>query len=109
MPMAWLLHLPSPAMPIVQEQAHGKEVPCQLVFLLALFLGLYVGAELGLAGWILSYATTLKLADAAEGAYLTAAFWGAFTFGRLLGIPLATRLQPQYILLGDLIGCVWSG
>ena len=36
---------------------------------------------------------------------LTSAFWGAFTLGRLLGIPLAARMAPQLILLLCLAGC----
>ena len=37
-------------------------------------------------------------------AYLTSAFWGAFTVGRLLGIPISRRLRPQTILLMDVAG-----
>jgi FHS family Na+ dependent glucose MFS transporter 1 len=41
-------------------------------------------------------------------AYLTSAYWGAFTIGRLIGIPLSIRFQPRSIILADLIGCLLS-
>lgn len=64
----------------------------------ALFLFFYVGAELAFGGWVYTYATTLNLMNAAQGAYLTSAFWLSFTLGRLLSIPLATRLPPKTLL-----------
>lgn len=72
----------------------------------ALFLFFYVGAELAFGGWIYTYAVTLNLMGAAEAAYLTSAFWLSFTIGRLLSIPLATRLQPRPILLAALFSCL---
>ena len=79
-----------------------------LVFLIALCLFLYVGAEVGFGGWIFTYAVTLGLADETVAAYLTSLFWGALTLGRLLSIPLAVRLRPQTLLLVELLGCVLS-
>jgi FHS family Na+ dependent glucose MFS transporter 1 len=103
-----LLWLPSP---VAQHIAHD-DVPASvnygLVVLIALFFVLYVGAEVGFGGWVFSYAEALKLTDAATAAYLTSAFWGALTLGRLLAIPIAARLRPRTMLLGDLIGCVAS-
>jgi FHS family Na+ dependent glucose MFS transporter 1 len=79
-----------------------------LVVLIALFLLLYVGAEAGFGGWIYSYAVALNLAGEATAAYLTSGFWGAFTVGRLVGIPVAARFRPQAILFADLLGCLVS-
>ena len=47
------------------------------------------------------------LTDEATAAYLTSAFWGAFTVGRLLGIPLATRFQPQVVVLISIVGALF--
>jgi fucose permease len=44
----------------------------------------------------------------ASAGYLTSAFWGALTVGRLLGIPIAARISPQKILFIDLFGCLVS-
>jgi FHS family Na+ dependent glucose MFS transporter 1 len=50
----------------------------------------------------------LGLSESSNAAYLTSAFWGALTMGRLLSIPLALRFRPRVILLVDLIGCLVS-
>jgi len=41
-------------------------------------------------------------------AYLTSAFWGSLTLGRLLTLPVVARFRPTSILLANLIGCVVS-
>jgi FHS family Na+ dependent glucose MFS transporter 1 len=98
--------LPSPAAPATRETSGAKETPSLLVFWIAVFLGLYVGAEIGFGGWVFTYALELNLTSATEAAHLTAAFWLAFTLGRLLAVPLSMRLQPHRILMGDLAGCL---
>jgi MFS transporter, FHS family, Na+ dependent glucose transporter 1 len=104
-----LLWAPSPA---PQHHTHADaaigRIDYRLAGLIALFFVLYVGAEVGFGGWVFSYAEALALTDTASAAYLTSAFWGALTFGRLLSIPLAARLRPRTILLGDLLGCLAS-
>ena len=74
----------------------GRASP--LVLLIAGFFFLYAGVEIAFGNWIFSYATTLELLDDAGAAYLTSAFWGAFTLGRLLTIPLAAKLKPSRLL-----------
>ena len=75
------------------------------IVLIAGLLFAAVGAEVGFGDWIFTYALRQGLADEAGAAVLTSAFWGAFTFGRLLGIPLAARLRPASILLVCLVAC----
>jgi len=87
-------------------QSQGS--PRRMVILIALFLGLYVASEATFGGWIYTYAVALDLSDATMAAYLTSAFWGALTLGRLLGIPLAARFRPRTLLAADLAGCVAS-
>jgi FHS family Na+ dependent glucose MFS transporter 1 len=79
-----------------------------LVSLIALLLALYVGAEVAFGGWIYSYALAQGLGSMASAAYLTSAFWGGLMVGRLLTIPLAARVRPRWIILGDLLGCILS-
>jgi MFS transporter, FHS family, Na+ dependent glucose transporter 1 len=81
-------------------------VPYPLVISAMLFLFFYVGAEITFGGWVYTYAVTLKLASAAGAAYLTSAFWLAFTAGRLISIPAATRFRPQQVILVALICCL---
>jgi FHS family Na+ dependent glucose MFS transporter 1 len=79
-----------------------------LVALIALLLTLYVGAEVAFGGWIYTYALAQGLGSTASAAYLTSAFWGGLTAGRLLSIPVAARVRPRWIILGDLLGCILS-
>lgn len=79
-----------------------------LLVLITFFFFLHVGAEVSFGGWIFTYALALDLSGATIAAYLTSAFWGAFTLGRLLGIPIAAHFRPRFILLSDLVGCLVS-
>jgi MFS transporter, FHS family, Na+ dependent glucose transporter 1 len=72
----------------------------------ALFLFFYVGAEVAFGGWVSTYAVALQLASAVGAAYLTTGFWCAFTVGRLLAIPLATRVPPHQMVLVALSLCL---
>ena len=42
----------------------------------------------------------------AGGAFLASIFWGSFTCGRVLGIPLSLRFGPTQILAADLVGAL---
>jgi len=113
---AWIWRYPSPAAPVVAksdtlDQAHlGHNTRRQylLVALIAVFFFLYVGAELGYGNWVFTYAVESGLTNETLAAYLTSAYFGSFTLGRLLGIPLAARVRPRFILLTDLLGCIAS-
>jgi FHS family Na+ dependent glucose MFS transporter 1 len=87
------------------QDSHGP-VPYALVISAMLFLFFYVGAEITFGGWVYTYAVTLNLASAAGAAYLTSAFWAAFTIGRLISIPAATRFTPKQVILTALFSCL---
>ena len=101
----WFAAVPSPPIRTVPVKEGGRTNRVLILLIVAAFF-LSVGVEVGFAGWIFTYATNLDLADETWAAYLTSAFWGSFTVGRLVGIPIAGRFRPQTILLGDLLGCV---
>jgi FHS family Na+ dependent glucose MFS transporter 1 len=69
---------------------------------------LYVGGEAGYGAWIYTYSFTLNFGTEITAAYLTSAFWGSFTLGRLLGIWISTLTKPMTILLLDFAGCILS-
>ena len=104
----WSLRVPGPV--AVDESQVDEQVETNTLFvgLMATLFFLYVGAEVSYGGWIFTYSTTLVLGDEASAAYLTSAFWGALTFGRLIAIPVAMRVRPRYILYVDLLGCLVS-
>jgi MFS transporter, FHS family, Na+ dependent glucose transporter 1 len=81
-------------------------VPIGIVITAMLFLFFYVGAEITFGGWIYTYAVTLNLATVAGAAYLTSVFWLAFTIGRLISIPAATRFKPRQVLPVAILSCL---
>jgi MFS transporter, FHS family, Na+ dependent glucose transporter 1 len=76
----------------------------QLVFLMVLFAFCYSSLANIFGGWIYSYSLESNLTNETSAAYLTSIFWGAFTLGRVISIPVATRYQPKQILSADLLG-----
>jgi FHS family Na+ dependent glucose MFS transporter 1 len=103
----WFWFLPEPVHAHVHEET-GVPIPFVPVLLIILAFILYVGAEAGFGNWIYTYSTTLGMATTITGAYLTSAFWGFFTLGRLLGIWVSTRIRSRTILFLDLAGCLAS-
>ncbi len=108
LPALWLTRYPSPRRRSETEEAGDAKADPRLVVLIALFFVLYVGAEVSFGGWAFTYAVKLGLATEEAAAYLTSAFFGAFTVGRLVAIPIAARLRPRAILFSDLLGCLLS-
>jgi FHS family Na+ dependent glucose MFS transporter 1 len=100
----------SPHAAHTDENGREKAAPARtwypLVLAAALFLFFYVGAEMTFGGWVYTYAISMGLAGAVGAAYLTSVFWLAFTLGRLVSIPAATRFQPRQILPLALAGCL---
>lgn len=101
--------LPSPTAVHQQSgQQTNQPINIRLILLVMAFLFLYVGVEIGFGGWVFTYATETKLVEDAAAAYLTSAFWGALTVGRLVAILLAARLRPSTMLRMGLLGALLS-
>lgn len=69
-----------------------------------------VGAEIGFGGYIFAYSVAscgLQF-DESAAAYLTATYWGAFTAGRVLAIPLSMVASPRTLTALDVAGCLVS-
>lgn len=106
LPTALLMfRIPAPGIQKHTSNGASKRDDYFFIGLISLFFFLHVGGELSFGGWIYTYAVSVDLADKTVAAYLTSAFWGSLTFGRLLGIPIASRVKPGSILLGNLVGC----
>lgn len=105
LPAIFIFRLPSPSAEKTPGRAEnsGTQDIVLLIFC-ALFFFFYIGAEGSFADLVFTYGTRTGLVDKISGAYLTAAFWGIFTFSRLISIPLAARFRPNVILLMDCIG-----
>jgi fucose permease len=90
-----------------KETAVLRCSPLLIVFFSAvlLFSG---GAESCFSGWIYSYALHTGLAKEGLAGVLTSAFWGAMTFGRLVGVYLVRRLGSRRLLFISCAGTVFS-
>lgn len=104
----WFWFLPEPATHIQSDESKNTALPLIPIVLCVLLFFLYVGLELGFGNWVYTYALTLGLGTTITAAYLTSAFWGAFTVGRLLGVWISTRMRAQNILIMDVVGCLVS-
>ncbi len=102
-----LIRAPSPVAPHKQPgAAEIKPTNWWLVILFMFFYLAFVGAEGAYGGWIYSYAIKTGIATETVAAYLTSAYWGALTLGRLVSIPLSLRFKSQTLLIADLAGCL---
>ncbi|HSL43783.1 MAG TPA: MFS transporter [Anaerolineales bacterium] len=104
----WIWNLPSPAARVVPAQHQTTSFPILPVLIMVLCFVLYVGGEAGYGAWIYTYAFKLNFGTEVTAAYLTSAFWGSFTVGRLMGIWVSTRAKPMTILYMDFVGCLIS-
>jgi FHS family Na+ dependent glucose MFS transporter 1 len=105
---AWVWSLPSPASRAVPAHHEHTPFPVLPVILMVMCFVLYVGSEVGYGNWIYTYAFKLNFETEVTAAYLTSAFWGFFTLGRLFGIWVSTRLKPMTILSLDFAGSIFS-
>ena len=108
-PIALLL-LPqeSPQPAPAPEAGSARRGRLLLPLLIAAFFFLHVAAESSYGAWIYTYSLTKKLAGQVSAGYLTSAFWGAFTFGRLATIFLALRVNTKVQLGGSVAGAFLS-
>jgi len=103
--IVWLFFQPSP--PIHMETRHETTSSSSnrtLIWTIAALFFLYVGAEVAFGNWIYTYTIKLQLSSITQAAYLNSLFWGAFTIGRLVAIPIAARVKSQTIIWVDLTG-----
>ena len=78
--------------------------PLKFIVMLVFVLFLFVGCELGYGGWLAVYAVNEKMMGESGAANLVGAFWGALTLGRLLAVPISTRVSPKAFLYVAIVG-----
>ena len=83
------------------QQGQANPEDRKLIVLLILLFFLTVGIQSGYSGWIFTYVTELQIADSAAAAMMTSIFWGSLTLGRLLTVPVAKKVPPGKIVLGN--------
>lgn len=108
-PIAFFVwRMPSPQTRAVPEEHKDSPLPILPVAIMVACFALYVGAEAGYGNLIYAYAFKRGLSTEITANYLTSAFWGFFTLGRLFAIWVSTRAKPITILYMDFAGCLIS-
>lgn len=72
----------------------------RLLAIVSVFFVLYVGLELGFAGWIHTYAEEINLGSANVVSAVTTLFWATFTLGRISAVVVARRIKVETMLIG---------
>lgn len=110
-PAFFIIRQPSPSeifqTPEQQADPERKSSMLLVVFLVVLFFG-FVGAEVTFGSWIYTYSINSGHTNTQTAAYLSAAYWSAFTIGRLLGIWIARRISVRLMMGIDLVGALIS-
>jgi FHS family Na+ dependent glucose MFS transporter 1 len=94
----WALLRPSPPPLLHEDHPSGEPASRRTVVIVSVFFFLYVGVEIGFAGWVHTYAEAIHLGGEGTAAALNATFWGAFLLGRLLAVGVATRVGSGRML-----------
>jgi MFS transporter, FHS family, Na+ dependent glucose transporter 1 len=99
-----LWSLSSPKNPEKEEiEQNPNSINVRLVVLMVVLFFIYVGVEGGFGGWIFTYATETQIASETGASYMNSIFWGALTLGRLLSVPLARKIAPSRLLVGNFV------
>lgn len=94
--------LSRPSLPRHVEASVEEEPDRLLVGLTVAFLVLYVAAEVGFGNWIYTYSLERGVANEVSAGYLTSAYWGAHTAGRLGSVGFSMRVRPMVLLAASL-------
>ena len=91
-----------------EESLETKIAGFIAMFLFSLFLGIYVGSEVGYGSYIDTFCTDFSAihCSSSTGRYMTSVYWGSLSFGRLVSVLLIKRISAITMLVWDLIGCV---
>ncbi|KAJ7194833.1 MFS general substrate transporter [Mycena pura] len=78
-----------------EGQSHFRQIlSTKAVHLLALFLFVYVGTEVTIGGWIVSFMIAVRGGGPSAG-YVSAGFFGGLTLGRILLLPLNKKIGER--------------
>lgn len=92
----WALRSHAPSRPPKAREEH-TDTTLPILLVLFLFFFLYVGLEVGFAGWIKTYGEEIGFSEL-TATWLTTIFWLGFTCGRLLASAIAHRVRPDTIV-----------
>jgi fucose permease len=82
----------------VQPGVKPGPVPLVLIFMIAVVAFLYVGVEVSVSGWMMSYVQRLTATGMASPAIAVSSFWIALVAGRALAPGLLRRISEEELL-----------
>lgn len=91
------LSVESPRAPEVQR-AEQTGSTRRLLVICSTFFFLYVGLEIGFAGWVLTYVEELDF-PSSTATIVTTVFWVAFTAGRLISAIVVNTVRPKTVMI----------
>ncbi len=95
----WALGVSSPIAPQVRRDDQSTATR-RVLGIAAVFFFVYVGVEIGFAGWIHTYAGEVGFSS--RGATLmTTGFWISFTGGRLMSAWVSGRIRPKVVMVAS--------
>lgn len=85
--------------PAGSAQKMGKIIRDPVVLLTSAFAFLYVGTEITIGGWIVTFLRTVRGAGPSAG-YVSTGFFSGLTLGRVLHVWIARLVPERYALFG---------
>ncbi|KAJ7646022.1 major facilitator superfamily domain-containing protein [Mycena polygramma] len=80
------------------EESHFRQIiSIKAVHLLALFLFVYVGMEVTIGGWIVSFMIAVRGGGPSAG-YISAGFFGGLTLGRIVLLPVNKKIGERRVV-----------
>ncbi|HMA36627.1 MAG TPA: MFS transporter [Chloroflexia bacterium] len=95
---------PRPVAPPGERNVLAAVLRLPVVWLAALFLLLYVGAEVSLGSWSYSFLTETRHEAALFSGWVVSGYWMGLTLGRLTLVRLASRVGDRHLITGCLAG-----
>ena len=101
----WFARLTSPAMRTSPQSTSPTSARNNLgvLALFAVFFFFFVGVETEFGSWTFNFGKGFALNET-SAALLSSTYFGGFTVGRLISIPLAARIRPRTFLILDVVG-----
>ncbi|KAF8142204.1 major facilitator superfamily domain-containing protein [Mycena galopus ATCC 62051] len=80
-----------------EESLLRQIISIKAVHLLALFLLVYVGVEVTIGGWIVSFMIAVRGGGPSAG-YISAGFFGGLTLGRIILLPVNKKIGERHVV-----------
>jgi len=77
----------------------------KILHLLAFFALVYVGLEVTIGGWIVTYVIDVRGGNASSG-YVSSGFFGGLTLGRVLLLWVNKKIGPKYVVIMYCLLCI---